>query len=124
MAGSVKPITDRYHSVTPYLSIKRASEAIDFYKSAFDSTGLMRILNTDGSTGHAEIQIGESQIMSSDESPKMDFHSPADSGGAPVHVHMYVECVDRIFTQAITVGSTAIIPPWKSNSRAAAPAPW
>ena len=43
MAGSVKPIPEGYHLVTPYLCIKGASEAIEFYKSAFDATELMRI---------------------------------------------------------------------------------
>ena len=124
MAGSVKPIPEGYHSVTPYLYIKGASEAIEFYKSAFDATELMRIPSPDGSIGHAEIQIGDSQIMISDESPEMDFRSPATIGGTPVHVYMYVEDVDRIFAQAIAAGATAMMPPWKTNSGATAPAPW
>ena len=124
MAGSVKPIPEGYHSVTPYLYIKGASEAIEFYKSAFDATELMRIPSPDGSIGHAEIQIGDSRIMISDESPEMDFRSPATIGGTPVHVYMYVEDVDRIFAQAIAAGATAMMPPWKTNSGATAPAPW
>ena len=124
MAGSVKPIPEGYHSVTPYLCIKGASEAIEFYKSAFDATELMRIPSPDGSIGHAEIQIGDSRIMISDESPEMDFRSPATTGGTPVHVYMYVEDVDRIFAQAIAAGATAMMPPWKTNSAATAPAPW
>jgi PhnB protein len=124
MAGSVKPIPEGYHSVTPYLYIKGASEAIEFYKSAFDATELMRIPSPDGPIGHAEIQIGDSQIMISDESPEMDFRSPATIGGTPVHVYMYVEDVDRIFAQAIAAGATAMMPPWKTNSGATAPAPW
>ena len=124
MAGSVKPIPEGSHSVTPYLCIKGASEAFEFYKSAFDATELMRIPSPDGPIGHAEIQIGDSQIMISDESPEMDFRSPATIGGTPVHVYMYVEDVDRIFAQAIAAGATAMMPPWKTNSGATAPAPW
>jgi len=124
MAGSVKPIPKGYHSVTPYLCIKGASEAIEFYKSAFDATELMRIPSPDGLIGHAEIQIGDSRIMISDESPEMDFRSPATIGGTPVHVYMYVGDVDRIFSQAIAAEATAMMPPWKTNSGATAPAPW
>jgi len=110
MAGSVKPIPEGYHSVTPYLCIKGASEAIEFYKSAFDATELMRIPSPDGSIGHAEIQVGDSRIMIPDESPKMDFRSPATIGWTPVHVYMYVEDVDRIFAQANAAGATAMMP--------------
>ena len=110
MAGSVKPVPEGYHLVTPYLCIKGASEAIEFYKSAFDATELMRIPSPYGSIGHAEIQIGDSRIMISDESPEMGFRSPATIGGTPVHVYMYVEDVDRIFAQAIAAGATAMMP--------------
>ena len=110
MAGSVKPVPEGYHSVTPYLGIKGASEAIEFYKSAFDATELLRIPSPDGLIGHAEIQIGDSRIMISDESPEMDFRSPATIGGTPVHVYMYVEDVDRIFAQANAAGATAMMP--------------
>jgi PhnB protein len=124
MAGSVKPVPEGYHLVTPYLCIKGASEAIEFYKSAFDATELMRIPSPYGSIGHAEIQIGDSRIMISDESPEMGFRSPATIGGTPVHVYMYVEDVDRIFAQAIAAGATAMMPLWKTSSGATAPAPW
>ena len=110
MAGSVKPIPEGYHSVTPYLCIKGASEAIEFYKSAFDATELMRIPSPDGSIGHAEIQVGDSRIMIPDESPKMDFRSPATIGWTPVHVYIYVEDADRIFAQANAAGATAMMP--------------
>ena len=110
MAGSVKPIPEGYHSVTPYLCIKGASEAIEFYKSAFDATELLRIPSPDGSIGHAEIQIGDSRIMIPDESPKMDFRSPATIGWTPVHVYIYVEDADRIFAQANAAGATAMMP--------------
>ena len=110
MAGSVKPVPEGYHLVTPYLCIKGASEAIEFYKSAFDATELMRIPSPDGSIGHAEIQIGDSRIMISDGSPEMDFRSPATIDGTPVHVYMYVEDVDRIFAQANAAGATAMMP--------------
>ena len=110
MAGSVKPVPEGYHLVTPYLCIKGASEAIEFYKSAFDATELMRIPSPDGSIGHAEIQIDDSRIMISDGSPEMDFRNPATICGTPVHVYMYVQGVDRIFAQPIAAGATAMMP--------------
>ena len=96
MSTNVNPIPEGFHSVTPYLCITGASDAIDFYKKAFDAEELMRIPSPDGSIGHAEIQIGDSHIMLSDENVEMNFHSPKSIGGTPVHIYLYVEDVDRI----------------------------
>jgi uncharacterized glyoxalase superfamily protein PhnB len=66
---SAKPIPDGYHSVTPYLCVKGAAQAIEFYKKAFLATERMRIAQPDGRVGHAELQVGDSVIMLSDEFP-------------------------------------------------------
>ena len=68
---AVKPIPEGYHSVTPYLCVKGAAQAIEFYKKALSATERMRISHPDGRVGHAEVQIGDSVIMLSDEFPEM-----------------------------------------------------
>ena len=110
MATTVKPIPDGYHSVTPYLCIKGAAAAIDFYKSAFGAKEIMRMPQPDGRVGHAEIQIGDSRVMMADEFPEMDFRAPQSYGGSPVHLHVYVEDVDTVFTQALAAGGKEVRP--------------
>ena len=101
--ANVKPIPDGYHSVTPYLIIKGASNAIDFYKKAFGATELFR-MDHEGKVGHAEIKIGDSPIMLADESTEMGYKSPTTLGGTPVSIMIYVEDVDTIFKRAIAAG--------------------
>ena len=110
MSTDVNPIPEGYHAVTPYLCISGASDAIEFYKTAFDAEELMRIPSPDGAIGHAEIQIGDSHIMLSDENVEMNFHSPNSIGGTPVHLYLYVEDVDRIFAQAVAAGAKPLMP--------------
>jgi PhnB protein len=76
MPGLVKAIPDGYHTATPYLIIKGAASAIEFYKKAFSATELMRLAQPDGKIGHAEIKIGDSPIMLADEYPEMGYRSP------------------------------------------------
>ena len=99
-----KPIPDGYHSVTPYLVVKGASRALDFYKQAFGATELLRMDGPDGSVGHAEIKIGDSPVMLADEHPTMGFRSPQTLGGAGVSLMVYVENVDEVFPRAIAAG--------------------
>ncbi len=106
---AVKPIPDGYHSVTPYLSIKGAAEAIEYYKKAFGATELFR-MEHEGKIGHAEIKIGDSPIMLSDEYPEMGFNSPKTLGGTPIGIMIYVEDVDTIFSQAIKAGGVELKP--------------
>jgi len=99
-----KPIPEGYHSVTPYLIIKGATEAIDFYKKAFGATELFRMPAPGGKIGHAEIKIGDSPIMLADESPEMGYKSPQSLGGSPISIMIYVADVDTVFKQAIAAG--------------------
>jgi PhnB protein len=101
---AVKAIPDGYHSVTPYLIISGATEAIEYYKKAFGATELMRIDAPGGKIGHAEIKIGDSPIMLADEFPEMGYKSPKTLGGSPVSIMIYVEDVDTVFRQAIAAG--------------------
>ncbi len=110
MPTNVKPIPDGYHSVTPYLIIKGAAEAIDFYKQAFAAKELFRMPQPDGKIGHAEIKIGDSPIMLADEHPEMGHVSPKTLGGSPVSILLYVEDVDAVFKQAITAGAHEKMP--------------
>src|SRR6201988_1365844 len=103
---AVKSIPEGYHSVTPYLIIKGAAAAIDFYKKAFGATELFRFPAPGGMIGHAEIKIGDSPLMLADEHPDMGYKGPQTLGGSPVSIMIYVEDVDTIFNQAVEAGAT------------------
>src|SRR6266446_2265025 len=107
---AVKPIPEGYHSVTPYLIIRGAAEAIDFYKRVFGATELMRMPGPDGKLGHAEIRIGDSAIMLADEHPEMGHRSPQSLGGAGVSLMVYVERVDEVFKRAVASGAKELQP--------------
>ena len=106
MTKKVSPIPEGYHTVTPYLIIKGAAAALEFYKKAFGATEVVRMAQPDGKIGHAEIRIGDSMIMLADEFPEMDALSPQSRGGTPVSLHLYVEDVDKVFNQAVAAGAT------------------
>jgi len=101
-----KAIPEGYHTATPYLIIKGAAAALDFYKQAFGATELFRMASPDGRIGHAEIRIGDSQIMLADEVPGMGYVGPQTLGGSPVSLMLYVPDVDQVFQQAIAAGGT------------------
>jgi PhnB protein len=108
--AKVEPIPDGYHTIIPYLSIKGAADAIEFYKKAFGATESMRLAQPDGRIGHAELQLGDSRVMLADEFPEMDFRSPLSMGGSPVHIHMYVDSVDTVVNRAVAAGAKVIRP--------------
>jgi PhnB protein len=103
---TVKPIPDGYHSVTPYLALKNADAAIKFYKQAFGAKEIMRLPTPDGGLAHAEISIGDSRIMMSDEMPAYGNKSAETLGGSPISLAVYVEDVDSAFDQAVKAGAT------------------
>jgi PhnB protein len=107
---SVKPIPDGYHTVTPYLILKDAAGALDFYKEAFGATESMRMAGPGGRVMHAEIKIGDSPIMLADECPEMGGRSPQSYGGSPVSLALYVEDVDAQVGQAIAAGAKVLRP--------------
>lgn len=102
---STKPIPDGYHTVTPYLYIKGAAQALDFYKKAFGAEELFRMDSPDGKIGHAEIQIGDSRIMLADEHPEMKALSPKTIGGVASSLMLYVDDVDKMATRAVAAGA-------------------
>ena len=100
-----KAIPDGYHSVTPYLVMRDAARAIDFYKQALGATELFRFDTPDGKIGHAEIKVGDSVIMLADEMPDMGYRGPQTLGGAGVSLMLYVEDVDQQFQRALDAGA-------------------
>jgi len=102
----VKPIPEGYHSVTPYLIIRGAADAIEFYKNAFGAVELFRFPAPGGKIGHAEIKVGDSPIMLADEYPDMGYKGPQSIGGSPVSLMMYLEDVDSVFNRAVEAGAT------------------
>ncbi len=110
MTTKVKPIPDGFHTITPYLIVKGAAEAIEFYKKALNAKEMMRMADPNGKVQHAEIRIGESIIMLADEFPEMDAVSPSTLGGSPVSLHLYVEDVDAMAEQAVKAGVKMIKP--------------
>jgi PhnB protein len=107
----VKAIPEGYHSVQPYLHIRGAAQAIEFYKQAFGATEIMRMPLADGRLGHAEIRIGDSVVMLADEAPERGIHGPAHYGGAPMTLMFYTEDCDAIYQKAIGAGSKSLREP-------------
>src|SRR6476660_9476895 len=107
----VKAIPEGYYSLTPYLVIKGAAEAIEFYKKAFGATELMRMPGPNGRVMQAEIRIGNSVLMLSDENPERGYLSPASRGGATGSVMLYTTDVDKTFNAAVAAGAKALQPP-------------
>lgn len=101
-----KPIPEGYHTATPYLIIRGAADAIEFYKKAFGATELFRFPAPDGKIGHAEIKIGDSPIMLADEYPEMGYKGPQTLGGSPVSIMIYVADVDTVFNGAVASGAS------------------
>ncbi|MHB8736810.1 MAG: VOC family protein [Terriglobales bacterium] len=110
MSSDVKPVPDGYHTVTPYLIVDGAANAIEFYRRAFGATELFRLADPSGKVGHAEIKIGDSPIMLADEHPDMDIRGPLALGGSPVGILLYVADVDALTSQAIAAGAKVVRP--------------
>jgi PhnB protein len=108
--SNVKPIPDGYHSVTPYLFVRAAALAIDFYKDVFDAKEIMRMAGPNGKIMHAEIKIGDSIVMLADENPSTGVMSPQTVGGYSVGLHVYVENVDAVIKKAVDSGAKALRP--------------
>lgn len=103
---SVKSQPDGYHSITPYVIANDAAAAIEFYKTAFAATELMRLPGPEGKVMHAEIKIGDSPVMIADEFPEMGIRSAKSFGGSPVSILIYTEDADAMFAKAIAAGAT------------------
>jgi PhnB protein len=94
----------------PYLIVRDAVAAIEFYKNVFDATEIVRLADLNGKVMHAEIKIGDSQIMLADEFPDMGYRSPTMIGGSSVSILIYVEDVDKVFASGIGAGANPTMP--------------
>lgn len=110
MSNNVHYQPEGYHTATPYLVIDGAARAIEYYAKAFGATEVMRMNLPGGKVGHAEIQIGDSRIMLSDESEEWGTRGPASIGGTPVSIMLYVADSDAVFAQAISAGGKELMP--------------
>lgn len=107
----VPPIPPQYGSVTPSLVIRGAADAIEFYGKAFGARELSRMAGPGGVVMHAEIKIGDSILMLSDEFPAWGSKGPQTLGGSPVTVMLYVKDCDRTFQKAVDAGATSQMEP-------------
>ena len=104
--SKVSYIPKDYNSVTPYLIVKGAAQAIEYYKKVFGATETVRMNGPDGKVGHAELKIGNSHIMLADENPSMgEGHtSAATIGASPVSLYVYLPDVDSVVKKAAAEG--------------------
>lgn len=107
---SVKAIPDGYHSLTPFMTVRDAARAIEFYKQAFGATvkGVMK--GPDGKVMHAELRIGDSILMLADEFPEFGSMAPQSAGGSGTGLHIYIEDVDSAFDRAVKAGASVEMP--------------
>jgi PhnB protein len=97
-------------SLTPYLVVKNAAQAIEFYKNALGATEMYRLQEPDGRIGHAELTIGKSLIMLADEFPEYGILSAQTIGQSPVSIHLYVENADNVVERAYNEGARILMP--------------
>src|SRR5262249_8486497 len=109
MSQKVKPVPDGFHTITPYLVIRDAAKAIDFYKKAFGAEEISRMPMPNGKIGHAELKIGNSKLCPGDEFPGMP-QSPQALGGSSTGLCLYVADADAVFNRAVAAGATVQMP--------------
>jgi PhnB protein len=107
---SVKAIPDGYHTLTPYMTVRDAARAIEFYKQAFGAKERGVMKGPDGKIMHAELIIGDSIFMLADEFPEFGSMSPLSTGGSGMGLHIYVEDVDSAFDRAVKAGAGVDMP--------------
>jgi len=101
-----QPIPEGYHTLTTYLTVENAAEAIDYYKNVFGAKERIRMEAPDGKIGHAELEIGDSLLMLSDAFPGATSRPPTELGGTTAGAFMYVEDVDAVVKRAVESGAT------------------
>jgi len=106
----VPPVPEEQPALSPYLIVKGAAEALEFYGKAFGARELYRLSEPGGKIGHAELEIGHCRLMLADEYPDFGALSPVTVGGSPVSLHLYVEDVDAVVARATAAGATLLRP--------------
>jgi PhnB protein len=107
---ATKSIPTGYHSVTPSIIVRRAADAIDFYKRAFGAEEVSRMAGPDGSVMHAELRFGDSMVMLGEENEQWGTKSPLSTNGLPVSLHLYVDDADAVYAKALEAGATVRYP--------------
>ena len=107
---AAKPIPEGFHTLTPYLTVRDAPRAIEFYKQAFGAEVRGIHYAPDGKIMNADLKIGDSILLLNEEFPNMGAKSPQSLGDSPVTIHIYVEDVDKLFNQAVAAGATTVMP--------------
>ncbi len=107
MQTQLNPTPQGYHSLTPYLIVRDALKAIDFYKTAFGANEVFRMKADDGKVTHCELEVGDSRIMLADETPSMG-HAPATGGEGSFSLLLYVKNVDEVFNRAVAAGAKVL----------------
>jgi PhnB protein len=110
MVKAAHPVPHGFRTVTPYLTVRDAKKAIDFYKKAFGAEELVVMPGPNGMTMHAQIKIGDSMIFLADEWPEVDSLGPESRGGATSSIMLYVDDVDKWFDKAVKAGCTVKMP--------------
>ena len=108
---AAKPVPDGFNTVSLYLVVKNSGEALEFYQKAFGAEAGCRMAVPDGkSTMHAEMRIGNSTVMLTDENPQWEKKSPLTLGGSAANPHIYVDDADKLFNRAVAAGCEAKMP--------------
>ena len=105
MAPKAKPVPSGFHTATHVIVVHDGAKALDFYARALGAKERVRALGPGGKIWHAELEIGDSIIMLSDEFPDMDLKSPRSLGGTSSAVWLYVPDVDAAFKRAVAAGA-------------------
>jgi uncharacterized glyoxalase superfamily protein PhnB len=111
MATADKLVASRIHEAFPYLRLRRAAEAIAFYKRAFDAEELFRLTEPSGRIGHAELKIGTMTLMLSDEFPEYGIQGPEGLGGTSFAMHLHVDDADAAIRRAVEAGAMVVMEP-------------
>lgn len=101
----VSALPQGYNNITPYLIISQAAKAMEFYKKVFGAKEVMRLTQPDGRIAHAELKIGDTKIMLTDECPELGGRSPQSYGGSPISIYLYVKDVDKTAAKAVSAGA-------------------
>jgi PhnB protein len=110
-ATATTSATPTYHEVFPYLRVKRAGDAIDFYKRAFGVAEKFRLVEPSGRIGHCELAFGGAIVMVSEEYPELGILGPQSIGGTSASIHLHVDNADALIDRAVSAGATLVRPP-------------
>jgi uncharacterized glyoxalase superfamily protein PhnB len=95
----------------PYLRVRNAEAALAYYQKVFGVTLKMRLDEPGtGRIGHAELAMGPSVLMLSDEYPEHGIVGPQSIGGTSVAIHLHVDDADAVLAQAVAAGGTLLRP--------------